>query len=138
MADQSNAILGRRLASFVYDTVLVIAILLIALLPWSIAGITPGHPYYPALTIYVYAIAAFYFVWFWTHGGQTPGMKTWKLRVADDDGGALTLPRAWLRLAAGTPSVMLLGAGLIIAVFSRDKRTWYDKCSRSRVLREQR
>ncbi len=38
-----------------------------------------------------------YFVWFWTHGGQTLAMKTWRVRVVRRDGLPLGWPQAVLR-----------------------------------------
>lgn len=38
-----------------------------------------------------------YFGWFWTHGGQTLAMKTWRVRVVSNDGTSLRWPRALLR-----------------------------------------
>jgi uncharacterized RDD family membrane protein YckC len=38
-----------------------------------------------------------YFVWFWSHGGQTVAMKTWHIRVVRADGGPVTQTRALCR-----------------------------------------
>jgi uncharacterized RDD family membrane protein YckC len=35
-----------------------------------------------------------YFMWFWTHGGQTLAMKTWHVRLVSRKGGALSLMQA--------------------------------------------
>lgn len=49
-----------------------------------------------ALQLYVFLLLALYFTWFWTKG-QTLAMKTWHIRVVDQQGHALTRPRAMLR-----------------------------------------
>jgi uncharacterized RDD family membrane protein YckC len=38
-----------------------------------------------------------YFVWFWTHGGQTLAMKTWRIRLVAADGKPVPVWRAILR-----------------------------------------
>ena len=49
-----------------------------------------------ALQAFLFCVLAVYFVWFWTRG-QTLAMKTWRIRVVDVRGRALTQHRALLR-----------------------------------------
>ena len=37
---------------------------------------------------------ALYFIWFWTHGGQTLAMRSWQLRLVFSNGQTLTLRQA--------------------------------------------
>jgi uncharacterized RDD family membrane protein YckC len=41
-----------------------------------------------------------YFLWFWTHGGQTLAMKTWHLQLVSDQGLPLPLRQALKRFLA--------------------------------------
>lgn len=50
-----------------------------------------------ALQIWLLLVLALYFAWFWTHGGQTLAMKTWRVRVERADGGKLGYAQALLR-----------------------------------------
>jgi uncharacterized RDD family membrane protein YckC len=50
--------------------------------------------------LWLFLVLGVYFVWFWSHGGQTLPMKTWRMRAVDGDGTALSLPRATLRYLA--------------------------------------
>ncbi len=127
-----SLLLLKRFGAGVYDWILTAAILLLALLPWTIAGVDIDHPYHPAMQVYACAIAAFYFVWFWTHGGQTPGMKAWGLRLVGADKDSVGVVDAWLRLFAILLSLFALA--LLAAVFHPDKRAWYDKRSRCRPI----
>jgi uncharacterized RDD family membrane protein YckC len=43
------------------------------------------------------AVLATYFVWFWTHGGQTLPMKTWHIRLHAAGGGPVSTGRALAR-----------------------------------------
>ena len=38
------------------------------------------------LQAFLFVILGIYFVWFWSHGGQTVAMKAWHIRVVDRDG----------------------------------------------------
>ncbi len=46
---------------------------------------------------WLFLVVTAYFVWCWSHGGQTLAMKTWKLQLKNKDGSALNMPRALLR-----------------------------------------
>ena len=66
------------------------------------------------LQAWVLAVVGASFGWFWTHGGQTLPMKTWRLRVLRQPG------RLLLTIAlAGTP--FLLVDGLAAGVWARKK-----------------
>jgi len=49
-----------------------------------------------ALQTFLFCVLAVYFVWFWSHG-QTLAMKTWRIRVVDLQGQAITRQRAFRR-----------------------------------------
>lgn len=50
---------------------------------------------------YLIAVVCFFFIWFWTHGGQTLGMRAWRLKVQRMNGASITPFQALLRLATG-------------------------------------
>lgn len=126
--------LARRVAAMFYDALFVFAVLALASLPWSVAGITPEHPLYPVYMVFLYALIAGYFTWFWTHGGQTPGMKTWKILLVADGGGAVGWHTALLRFAAAMLSLGALGLGFIAALFNDERLAWHDRLSASRLV----
>ena len=126
--------LPRRIGAMFYDAILVLAILLLASLPWSIAGVTPEHPLYPAYAVCLYGIVAAYFTWFWTHGGQTPGMKTWKIRIVADDDETVGWRTALVRFASAILSLGALGLGFAAALLNDERLTWHDRLSASRLV----
>lgn len=71
----------------------------------------------------------------WRGGGQTLGMRPWRLRVVAADGGAATRHALWLRYAVGTVSLFAAGMGFWWAWFDRDRLTWHDRASGTRLLR---
>ena len=90
--------LFRRLGAIFYDALLLFAILCIAtalVLPLNGgAAIQAGNPLYFS---YVYLICFCFYGWFWTHGGQTLGMRAWQLRLQPYDGGNITWWQAGVR-----------------------------------------
>ncbi len=71
----------------------------------------------------------------WRRGGQTLGMRPWRLRVKAAD---LTQP-SWrsviVRYAVGTASLLLAGLGFWWALIDRNRLTWHDRASGTRTLR---
>ena len=72
----------------------------------------------------------------WRRGGQTLGMRPWRLRVFAADGGAPTWRAALVRYLVGTASLLLGGLGFWWAWIDRDRLTWHDRASGTRVRRE--
>ncbi len=93
--------LPRRMAAFLYDGLLLFGVLFIASLIIMIPfDITYGGPLYPLYILYVYTVTFLYLGWFWTHTGQTLGMKTWHIRVQTLHGDPLSWPAAALRFTS--------------------------------------
>lgn len=77
-----------------------------------------------------YAVAS------WRRGGQTLGMRPWRLRVAGTDGRAAPPRALWTRYAIGTLSLFTGGLGFWWAWLDRDRLTWHDRASGTRLVRE--
>src|SRR5262249_28031130 len=84
---------------------------------------------------FVLAFTAAYFVISWTRGGQTIGMRAWRLRVMRTHGGALTWPRALLRFAVALISLAAFVAGFVWAWFEPQRRTWHDLAADTSVTK---
>lgn len=127
--------IGRRLASMLYEGLVVFAILLIGFwLPQALlAGIGLGLS--PRLLwLHVGVLLMVYFVWFWLHGGQTLPMKTWKLRIANPDGSPPRPMQALLRYLAAWPSVLLFGIGVLWALVDKDRQFLHDRIAGTRIV----
>lgn len=126
----------RRLAGLVYDLLLLIAILFVAtalLLPFT--GGEALRPRQWSYSLYLAGITVFFFGWFWTHGGQTLGMKAWGLRLCTRDGQAVDWRRALLRLLAASLSLAFLGLGYLWVLVDPERLAWHDRLSGTRVIR---
>ena len=119
--------LGRRLAAFVYEGVLLFGVLMTA--GWLYSSLTQQrHALHGrvGLQAFLFVVLALYFGWFWTHGGQTVAMKAWRVRVVAADGLPLTQGRALARYLVSwlwfLPSLLavqlagLSGVGPIVTV----------------------
>jgi uncharacterized RDD family membrane protein YckC len=118
----------RRVASALYDLLLLTALLLVATFPFlAVFGDSTHGWRRHLLQLYVLVVAGMYFVGFWTHGGQTLAMKTWRIRVVRADGGTLTRARAVHRFLLSLLSFFALGLGFLWALVDRDRQFLHDR-----------
>ncbi|GHE92983.1 RDD family protein [Thalassotalea profundi] len=142
--------LFRRLASWVYDFLLAMAVYMVAgAVGFAIFGIfyklglidMSGHEhlievqqsslFYSSL-IYLWNLAwvAYFFVFFWVKSGQTLGMKAWRLRLQNTDGSLITRKTALMRLLP-----TLLGIGNFWLIIDRkNKQSLQDKVTNTEVV----
>ncbi len=107
--------LWRRLAALIYDLLAVVAmVMVVGYVCQRVTGgtliRTDGHTqiawwYQPLQALVVSA----YFVVSWLRGGQTLGMRAWRIRVTASDGGRPTRAQALIRLLAAALPMLLLG-----------------------------
>ncbi|WP_366929721.1 RDD family protein [uncultured Thiodictyon sp.] len=134
--------LPRRLGALLYDSILLFALLLLAtallIIPYDLLAARPypqGEWLYRTLfQAYLLAVIVGFYVYFWTHGGQTLGMSAWRLRVLRDDGGRLSARDALRRLAWAALSLAPVGLGLWWCLFDREHLAWHDRRSRTRLV----
>lgn len=119
--------LGWRVLALVYDIVPLLALLMIAsaLLVTVNGGRTVEHaPWLAGLEFAAFwAVCGAYFVASWRRGGQTMGMRPWRLKVVAADGRLAPVRALWIRYLVGclTPLV-----GWAWCLFDADKRALHD------------
>lgn len=125
-----NTGLGRRLGAIAYDSLLVLALLFVATLPFVVSrrgGPVDAGTLAHQLTLL--AVAYLFFVGFWTRYGRTLGMQSWRLRIETRDGQAPSLSQASLRFFAAILSWLPAGLGFWWQLWDRDNLTWHDRLS---------
>jgi uncharacterized RDD family membrane protein YckC len=94
----------RRCAAAVYDGLLLLGLWMVALVLDTVVRDLFGlERNWAALRAYLLLVGLGFFGWSWTHGGQTLGLRAWRLRVQRSDGTALRWPDAALRYALLLP-----------------------------------
>ena len=127
--------MARRLACMLYEGLVVFAVLLIGFLLPQILLYGFGLVMAPRLLLlHVILLLMFYFVWFWLNGGQTLPMKTWKLVLANEDGGRPRPVQAILRYLAAWLSIFLFGIGIVWAFFDKDGQFLHDRIAGTRIV----
>jgi uncharacterized RDD family membrane protein YckC len=130
-----------RFAAAAYDLFPLIALWMLTaglMLLVAKGQVDIAHPpllYRTVLRVTLLVVTAAYFMVSWSRGGQTIGMRAWRLQVVAEEGGALTSSRAALRFAIALVSLGALGAGFFWSVFDRRRRCWHDIAARSTLVR---
>jgi uncharacterized RDD family membrane protein YckC len=124
----------RRMVAMLYESLLLLGILAVMIVPLVILGAV-GHIQVPQpiLRVYIFLGLALYFIWHWHSGRQTLAMRTWKLSISTPTGTVVPLWRLALRYVLAWPSLLLFGAGLVWAVFDRDRQFLHDRLAGTRV-----
>ena len=127
--------IARRLASALYDLLLLAALVLIATFPFLAFFGDSTHGWRRhVLQAWVLVVAGSYFVWFWTRGGQTLPMKTWHIRVVRWDGQPVGVARAIHRYLIAVLGFFALGLGFAWALVDRDRQFLHDRLSGTALI----
>ncbi|MDJ0739412.1 MAG: RDD family protein [Gammaproteobacteria bacterium] len=129
--------LMRRLAAIFYDSWLVAGIWLLAVIVDTFVRDPEGLGWeisHLPLQLFIPAVLFGFFGWFWTHGGQTLGMRAWRLRLLGDDGAPVSWRQAVVRTAAAHLSLLAVGLGYLWVWIDRDRLAWHDRLSRTRLV----
>jgi uncharacterized RDD family membrane protein YckC len=126
----------RHFAAICYDALLLLAVFFLATalaLPFNSGqAFSSGQYFYP---LYLLTISFFFYGWFWTHGGQTLGMRSWKLGLCRLDGGPVSWRCALLRFMAAGLSWAFLGLGFFWCLWDKDGLCWHDHLSKTRLYK---
>ena len=118
-----------------YEVLLVFAIVFFASFPfYGAAHVDLAGWGRHAFQAYLFLILGLYFVTFWLRGGQTLPMKTWKLRLVAEGGGAVTPRRAALRYVIAWGSLLAAGAGFLWALVDRERQFLHDRLAGTRIV----
>ncbi len=128
--------LSRRLAAILYDSLLLAGILFVATA--IILPLNGGHAFnagqyaYPG---YLLIVSFFFFAWFWTHGGQTLGMRAWKIKLSTESGQNVNWLQSLVRFVAAILSWTTFGMGFVWILFDPKNNSWHDLASNTRLTR---
>ena len=135
---QPYAGIFRRLFALFYDWFLLLALLFTTTAIFNAINhgiaIESGNNLYIPLIMTLLAITFFFFTWFWVHGGQTLGLKTWRCRVCDTNGGNISWRQATIRFLVAIISTFTLGIGFLWSLFHKNRKTWHDIASKTQLI----
>jgi len=125
-----------RFASLIYEAILLTPVLFISAYLFLALTHAVRTPVLHALfQLWLMGVLAAYFAYCWRRGGQTLAMKTWRIRVARQDGSALSRREALVRFALAVWSLSLFGAGFWWGFVDREHQFLHDRLIGSRLYR---
>lgn len=133
-----SAHLGWRIAAVIYDLFPLLAI-------WMATGavsiaVTGGtldyHVWWYRLLLLT--VTAGYFMLSWRYGGQTIGMRAWRLHVVDGVGASPGWGACLLRFVVAQLSLAVFGLGFFWCLVDRERRGWHDLAAGTRLVRRPR
>ncbi len=139
----------RRLGAIIYDLLLAVAVYMVAgaigfgiftaltasgLMQMNgyehISDLINGVALYKGLyQLWIAVCVGLFYVLFWSYGGQTLGMRAWRLKVQHPNGQTLSMITATARLVWS-----LLGIGNLWILLNSDKLALQDMMTRSEVV----
>ena len=135
MSDQACG-LFRRLLIMLYDSLVVIALMMFATAVAMALGMKNRtaaiDPPYTAGLLVVWFL---YLGWCWRYGGMTLGMRAWKVRIQNREGHSPGWAQCLVRFVVALLSAAAGGLGFIWSWFRSDRQTWHDLASHTRLLR---
>lgn len=140
----------RRLAAMVYDILVAVAVGMVAAMVMIVTlvllmenGVVDMHGYEHTseviqesvlikaiIQIWVSVWVIGFFLWFWRNGGQTIGMRAWRMRLFSTDDRPLTYARTFYRLV-----VSLGGLGTLLVLLDfKNKQSLQDRLAKTEML----
>jgi uncharacterized RDD family membrane protein YckC len=143
-----GAHIGKRMLAMLYDLLPVLSLWFLLgflfALGYTLAGHAPRENIEPwsllqwLLWLCCWVVTGAYATVSWARGGQTLGMRPWRLRVVAADGATPSWPALWRRYAVATLSLAAGGLGFWWAWLDRDRLTWHDRAAGTRMVHERR
>ncbi len=144
-AERPRSLLLWRLLALCYDAWPALALWFVvsALFTggYALAGHAPRENIAPfsawqwLLWLCCWGVAGVYATLSWRRGGQTLGMRPWRLHLHAAGGGAPSWAALWRRYLVGTLSLLAGGLGFWWALVDRERLTWHDRASGTRLAR---
>jgi uncharacterized RDD family membrane protein YckC len=117
---------GSRLVAYIVDILVIGAVCFTFAIVGFVIGLL-SVLFAALMALGIIAVSIGYFPWYWSHGGQTPGMKLMRIKVVrDKDGGPVTAGAAILRLVGFWVSTAVFYIGFIWIFIDARRRGWPD------------
>ena len=144
MTELPSPSLLRRLAAIIYDTFLVLPLIMVSVaigLGLRTAAGMEGHDstqvsILDANLVQLIALTAIvsFFSYFWLKNGQTLSMQAWRIKLVNSSAGPIRFYQSVIRALAAVLSIACLGAGYWWCLFDAKGKTWHDHLSGTELI----
>jgi len=136
--------LARRLAALIYDTCLVLPLVMAVVALYMVALAVLGAQATPELgtalldanlvQLIALVVVISFFSIFWLKSGQTLAMQAWRIKLVDASGGDIRFLQVVARCLAAVLSAACLGAGYWWCLIDSRGRYWHDYLSGTKLI----
>jgi len=125
-------LLFRRLLAFLYDSFLLLALF------FAVTAVALFLNNGQAIETWLYKltllpIAGLFYVWFWKNGGQTLGMRAWRIKLVNSKSGLVSYKQCVLRFVLG---VCTFGITYLYILFNNNRYALHDVLSKTYIEKE--
>lgn len=132
----------RRIGAMFYDFMLALSFVIVigffftavAMSLFSMENIPAGSPIAKAIFMLLVLFAFGFYGWFWTHGGQTLGMRAWKLKLVQQDSQNISWLQAFFRFCYSIISWLPFGLGYLWMLIDKRNLAWHDRVSKTYII----
>jgi len=132
----------RRLGAMFYDFMLALSFVILVgffftavfMSLLGIENIPAGSPVAKAIFMLLVLFTFGFYGWFWTHGGQTLGMRAWKLKLVGQNAESITWLQALFRFCYAIISWIPLGVGYLWMLIDKQNLSWHDRASKTYII----
>lgn len=122
----------KRFFALVYDGLILIGL-------WLTSGFlvvlaTSGAPPIWLTQAILFLITFGYLIVSWVKGGQTLGLRAWRLQVIEEHQIKVTWTSAIMRTVSGLITLAPLGLTLMTAFLNAERKTVYDRWSHTQII----
>jgi uncharacterized RDD family membrane protein YckC len=136
VAENIYCSLPRRLLAMLYDSLILLGLLLIAsaiALPFGPVQKVAFQDFW--FTLWLVVVCFAYLGACWRYAGMTLGMRAWRIRIVSSNERAVSWPRCLLRFLLGSVSLAAFGLGILWALVDDKNRGWHDLAAQTFLIR---
>lgn len=124
----------RRLGALCYDCIILVALWILgaSIYLFFTKGQIPENRF--LFMGYLLCIGVGFFVGFWVHGGQTLGMRAWRIKLQSVSGENCTWRQVIVRGVWVIVSWLFLGMGFLWMLVDPLHQTCYDRWARTQIV----
>ncbi len=124
----------KRLAAMFYDGLCLFSLFFLATLILVIftngEAITSNNFVYD---LFLFFVSYLYFAWHWLNGGRTLGMRAWHIKIIKQGTDRMDWKTVTVRFCLALLSLVFFGLGFAWAFLDKDKLTFHDRYSNTRL-----
>lgn len=129
-----NVSILKRSMIIIYDLLILLALVIILSFPLASISTLDSWIYLFLHQFYIYLITQIYFVFFWSNGRSTIGMKTWKTIIINDNGTQLSFLTAIYRFNLSLLLNIFFLVGYLSSFFKKDNKALYDSFLKTNLI----